>query len=109
MCVCVWLAGFICRTEEDILLSTAVLARSIQFITDESLLSGEHITRILLMVVYHCCSLSVCAEFVLCVLGRRGSGGGGWGEGEEVVGKGRRLRDLIIHRIDHPSDDVSIV
>ena len=29
------------RAEEDILLSTAILARSIQFITDDSLLSGE--------------------------------------------------------------------
>ena len=46
------------------------------------------------------------AEFVLCVLGK----GGGESEGvksdrgEEVEKRG--LRDLIIQRIDHPSDDV---
>lgn len=30
------------RTEENILLSTAILARSIQFVTDKRLLTGEY-------------------------------------------------------------------
>lgn len=46
-------------------------------------------------------------EFVLCVLGR-GGGVSGDGVGSNKEGKRRRrLRDLIIQRIDHPSDDVS--
>ena len=47
------------------------------------------------------------AEFVFCVLGRGGGEGGeGSGRGEKEEGRSE-LRDLIIQRIDHPSDDVS--
>ena len=42
------------------------------------------------------------------MLGRGGNGGGeGVSSGGEEGEKRRRLRDLIIQRIDHPSDDVS--
>ena len=49
------------------------------------------------------------AEFVLCVLGTGGGGGGegvGSGGGKEPE-KVLTLRQLIVQRIDHPSDDVS--
>ena len=54
------------------------------------------------------------AEFVLCVLGTGGGrGGGGEGVGSEGGGVGKEpekvltLRQLMVQRIDHPSDDVS--
>ena len=56
-----------------------------------------------------CVFIPSVAEFVLCVLGRDGGEDGegeGSGRGEKGEGKSR-LRDLIIQRIDHPSDDVS--
>ena len=104
------------RTEGDILLSTAVLARSVQFITDESLLSGNDVQCLFyaydVHMLVHCCVLvPPVAEFVLCVLGRGGDESGeGEGSGRKEKGEGRsRLRALIIQRIDHPSDDVSCV
>ena len=105
------------RTEENILLSTAILARSIQFVTDKRLLTGEcriKVAPAIIIEVELCVSF---AEFVSCVLGE--SGGGGCGkadvEGKEETeeeGDGKKagkkivLRDRIIQRIDHPNDEV---
>ena len=58
-------------------------------------------------IIIMCIFFVSTVEFVLCVLGR-GEGVCGDGVGSEKGGKmRRRLRDLIIQRIDHPSDDVS--
>lgn len=43
---------------------------------------------------------------MLCVLGRGGGDDGVRNDSKDGE-VGRRLRDLVIQRIDHPSDDVS--
>ncbi len=90
---------FLCRSEESILVSTAVLAKSIQTLNCRKLLEGEHSTPVqrekeLISVVF-----ALCTEFVRFVLCDSCD--------PRAQSTSLLLIETLISRVDHNNHEVS--